>query len=297
VETRYSENPSLTYSQGGLVATGSLYTSRERDYLSYSPSGSLAIDINDRNTTLAGSYAEYFDAFRPSGPFSGSGGDKRIRNLGGSWAQILTPLTLVGLSGNWIRSWGYLGHPYNPPLNASGALLTEAVPDRKNAGALAAQLVQGYRMGGLLGSLNLDLRGYQDDWGLGSGTADVKLSQHFSETGYVRLRARYYSQSGTAFAKETYAGSEPYRTGDIRMYPFSSLLLGAKLAAGFPDSWGESPFLPDRWDVKFDYTVRDTRGDRLDGQPGEARSARYQLYGPDEYYAHGVILAGLGFDL
>jgi hypothetical protein len=297
VETRFSENPSLTYTHAGTVASGSVYISRERDYTSVSPAGSLAFDFNRRNTTLGGSYAEYFDAFGPTGAFKGMGGEKRIRGLGVEWAQILTRLTLVGLTGNWIRSWGYLGHPYNPPIDRDGALMTEAVPDRKSAGALSAQIVQGYRLGDLLGSLNLDCRAYRDDWGLNSGTVDLKVSQHFSESGYLRLRARYYAQSGAAFAKDAYLGTEPFRTGDIRLYPFTSILVGAKISAAFPEAWDNSVLLPDRWDLKFDYTVRDTRGDKLDSRPGEARSLRYQLYDPDEYYAQGVIMAGLTFNL
>ncbi|MEO7423724.1 MAG: DUF3570 domain-containing protein [Fibrobacteria bacterium] len=297
VETRFSESPSLTYSHAGTVASGSVYISRERDYTSVSPAGSFAFDFNRRNTTVGGSYAEYFDAFRPTGAFKGMGGDKRIRSLGVEGAQILTPLTLVGLTANWIRSWGYLGHPYNPPIDRDGALMTEAVPDRKTAGALAAQIVQGYHLGNLLGSLNLDCRAYRDDWDLESGTVDLKVSQHFSESGYLRLRTRFYAQSGAAFAKDVYLGTEPFRTGDIRLYPFTSILVGAKISAAFPEDWDDSVLLPDRWDLKFDYTIRDTRGDKLDSQPGEARSLRYQLYGPDEYYAQGVIMAGLTFNL
>lgn len=297
VEFRHSENPSLTYSHAGVTASGALYSSRERDYYSLSPAFSGSYDFNERNTTVGGSYSEFFDDFRPTGAFAGLGGKKRIRSLGATLAQSLTPLTLVGLTATSIYSWGYLGHPYNPPVDSSGAFMDERVPDKKHAAALAGQIVQGYHVNDLLGSVNLDARRYLDDWGVKSNTLDLKVSQYVFDGAYVRLRARYYNQSGAAFAKPVYTGAEDYRTGDIRFYPFSSFLLGAKISSAFPDSWAAVPILPDRWDVKFDYLVRDTRGDKMDLLPGEPRSKTYQLYGPDEEYLQGVLMAGLTFNL
>jgi hypothetical protein len=297
IERRHSESPSLTYSDQGRVASASLYSSREDDYISLSPAASISFDFNERNTTVGASYADFFDTFKPRGAFAGQGGKKRITSLGGTLAQSLTPFTLVGLTATWNRSWGFLGHPYNPPITSDGQMMQEKVPDHKQAGALAGQIVQGFLLGERLGSLNLDYRRYQDSWGLKSGAWDAKLSQYFTETAFLRLRLRYYHQTGTAFAKQYYAGNEVYRTADIRWFPFSTWLVGAKVSAAFPEAWGQSAFLPDRWDLKFDYTFRDTRGDQV-GQAGpEPRSLRYQLYNPDESYTQTVIMAGLVFDL
>jgi hypothetical protein len=296
IEVRHSEAPSMTYSHGGTTVTGGLYSSRENDYSSLSPSGSVSMDFFERNTTLGLSYGEFFDDFKPTGAFAGQGGKKRIRTLGSSIAQSLTPLTLVGFNASYITSWCYLGHPYNPPMDSSGAFMLERVPDRKQAGAVAGQLVQGYHLAGLLGSVNLDFRRYQDDWGIKSNTLDVKVSQYFSEGAYFRLRGRYYKQNGAAFAKPFYTGAEDFRTADIRFFPFSSWLVGAKISTAFPESWGESGFLPDRWDLQFDYLIRDTRGDKT-AAAAEPRSKLYQLYGPDQEYLQGVIMAGLVFNL
>jgi hypothetical protein len=297
IERRHSEDPSLTYSDQGRVASASFYSSRENDYISLSPAASVSFDFNERNTTVGASYADFFDTFKPTGAFAGQGGKKRITSLGGTLAQSLTSLTLVGLTATWNRSWGFLGHPYNPPITSDGQMMQEKVPDHKQGGALAGQIVQGFLLGERLGSLNLDYRRYQDSWGLKSGTLDAKLSQYFTETAFLRLRLRYYNQTGTVFAKEFYSGNEVYRTADIRWFPFTTWLVGAKISAAFPEAWGQSAFLPDRWDLKFDYTFRDTRGDKV-GQVGpEPRSLRYQLYNPDESYTQAVIMAGLVFDL
>jgi hypothetical protein len=297
VEIRYSENPSLTYSHKGITATGSYYVSRENDYSSQAPAGSLSWDFNDRNTTLGVNYAEFFDDFSPKGTFAGLGGTKKIRGTSVSLTQILTPLTLAGLTATWVKSDGFLGHPYNPPMDETGTMLTEIVPDTKQAGALSGQVVQGYLLGDRLGSVNLDARLYRDDWGMKSSTYDLKLSQYVVESTYIRLRLRYYDQTGTAFAKPVYTGKEAYRTGDIRWYPFHSLLTGIKISSAFPESWGESVFLPDRWDVKYDYTFRNTHGDPVGAEPGFPRSITYQLYAPEDLYHQGVFMLGLLFNL
>jgi len=44
-ELRHSEHPSLGYHDKGLNATASLYSSRENDYFSWSPSVSMAVDL------------------------------------------------------------------------------------------------------------------------------------------------------------------------------------------------------------------------------------------------------------
>jgi hypothetical protein len=297
VETRHSENPSLTYAHKGVTATGSFYSSRENDYFSLSPAGSVSWDFNDRNTTLGANYSEFFDDFRPTGAFAGQGGKKRISTLGATLAQTLTPLTLIAFTGTYVNSRGYLGHPYNPPMDATGNLMTEAVPDGKRAGAVAGQIVQGFLLGDRLGSLNLDVRRYQDSWGLKSTTADLKVFRYVADGLYLRLRGRYYNQTGAVFAKEVYTGQEAYRTGDIRFFPFASYMGGAKLSGAFPESWGESAMLPDRWDVSYEHTIRNTHGDSKSGDTGEPRSYRYQLYDPGEEYMQDVLMVGLVFNL
>ncbi len=303
VEERYSENPSLTYSHAGLTYSGGVYYSTEDDYTSFSPSGSFSVDLNDRNTTVGGNYAEFFDNFHPTGVFadtgirSDQGGNKRISSVGATWAQTLTPLTLVGITADYIYSRGYLGHPYNPPMDSAGTLFLEEVPHRKNAGALSFQLVQGFHLGDNLGSINLDVRNYKDDWGLRSWTADAKFFQYLTDGFYLRLRGRYYTQTGTFFAQKYYGGHEVYRTADIRFFPWSSFLAGLKLSGPFPDAWDGFLLLPDRWDISYDQLVRGTHGDLLNPPQGTPRSDLYQLYGPDENYLQGTILAGLIFNL
>ncbi len=292
-ELRHSENPSVTYSQGGRVYTGGFYFSDEPDYRSYSPSLALAHDFNERNTTLGAVLAWFFDDFHPGGAFADQGGAKQIQSLSISATQVLSPLALASLTLNGIHASGYLGHPYNPVILADGYAIEENVPRRKTSLALAGELVQGYRIGGLLGSLRLNARRYIDTWGMDSKDAELQWYQYFGEGTYLRLRARGYRQSQSGFARDQYQGDELYRSADIRYYPFSSLLLGAKIAAPLFDSWHENAWLPDRFDLSYDFGIRDTYGDRGTSQPYR----HYQLFPSTENYTEGTFMLGLSFDL
>jgi hypothetical protein len=292
-EIRHSEQATASYSNAGRNASASLYFSDENDYRSYSPSVSGSWDFNERNTTLGGSAALFLDDMHPTGGFSGEGGSRRIVSLTASLAQVLSPLTLGSVAANVIRSTGYLGHPYNPAVTADGAMFTENLPDRKVSLALSGLIIQGFHLGERLGSLRLEARHYRDDWKLVSNTADLQWYQHLTEGTYVRLRARGYRQGAAAFANEYYQGNEVYRTPDIRFYSFSSLTLGLKLGSVFPESWGESALLPDRWDLSYDHGMRDTKGEL--GGPGPMK--HYQLFSKDEYYIQGTAMVGMGFDL
>ncbi|GEM_PF-801451 len=292
-ELRHSENPSFTYSKQGQVYTGGFYFSDEPDYRSYSPSLSIAHDFNERNTTLSASGAWFFDDFHPQGVFSDQGGSKQIRSLTLSATQVLTPLTMVSLTANGIYSNGYLGHPYNPVILDSGYILEEHVPGDKTSWALSGQLIQGYHIGGMMGSFHLEARHYVDTWALASDDAELQWYQYFGEATYLRLRARGYSQGATAFYKDRYDGNELYRSADIRYSKFKSLTFGAKVSAPLFEDWRDSPLLPDHIDLSYDFGIRNTHGDQGTAHP----FSHYQLFPSSEFYTEGTFMLGLTFDL
>ncbi len=301
-ETRHASRGAFVYA--GHTVGGSLgfYYSREDDYVSAGPSLSLQREFFSGNFTLGAAASSNSDDFHPLGRFTGLGGRKRVRSADLSVAQSLTPLTQASAVFSWLAWDGYLGHPYLPPVAGDGTLLEENLPDRRRGAAAAAQIVQGYRLGYLLGSLSLSGKRYADDWGLRSAEGEIRWSQHLPGETLVRLRGRLYHQDGAAFANVPSA-DQRYRTADVRLFTFTSMLLGAKLAASFPDAWSEAWYLPDRWDIGYEGLIRDTRGDDLASiQPGAptngdpARPRLYQLYGSDEYYRQGTWAFGMGFD-
>jgi len=294
-EFRKSQTTHLTYSNAGDVVSLGYYTSTENDYFSSAPMLDVAKDFFDRNTTIGGSVSYYDDKFvNPDVNLQGSA-DKNLISTQVSITQSLTPLTLVSGSVQRIHSWGYLSKPYNPVVikvqnptdDEIYSLHPEVLPNLKTARVLAASLVQGYTfIPDRLGSLRINYRYYFDDWALKSHTMDAEWSQYLSDGLYLRLRYRYYTQTRAEFIYANYAGTETYLSSDIKYYPFTSRTFGVKLAGQFPDDWTDNIWwIPSAWNVKCDYSVRNTKGD----------ANLYQFYAPTSNYNQISIMTGVDY--
>jgi hypothetical protein len=298
-EFRFGQGLQLTHSNHGTIWSGGVSTSFENDYRSFAPNLSWSQDFFDRNFTLGLTQSLFFDRFMPQEPFKASdpGGDKNISSTVVSIAQSLTPLTMFGANIGYTHAYGYLGHPYNPVTVWGWDMVPEHVPEIKSSTAISASLIQGFLISDMLGSVRLDYRYYTDSWGLHSNTYDLSLTQKFSEAFSVRLRSRYYQQSGVSFLADkvrardevvsenrtVYLSTDLYRTADIRFYPFSSVLGGIKFSGLFPETW--TGLFPQEWEVKYDYLWRNTLGDRK----------LYQLYSEDEFYTQHDVLVTLKY--
>lgn len=285
-ESRFGSRVGATYANQGRVFSGSVYASRESDYQSFSPAVGGSWDFAERNTTVSWGGSWFFDKLTPYGAYQPyGGGEKRVQSYNLGLSQILTPLSLVGFNATYTRTTGYIGHPYNPIQTVDSGMLGERLPEAKDALALAGQFLQGFHIGNLLGSTSVEYRAYEDSWALRSHTVTVKWTQHFSDATVFRIQGRWYRQWGAEFVKDAYSGNERYVTVDIRFYPFSSYLVGAKLMSEFPDDW--PGWLPRRWNLSYDHLWRDTHGN----------VQLYQLYPADAWYQQGTARAGLSWDL
>jgi hypothetical protein len=285
-EIRAGGRAGLSWSNQGRVFAASFYSSRENDYVSYSPSVSGAWDFAERNTTVSWGASWFFDRMTPYGEWGRlGGGAKRVQSYNLGLTQTLTPLSLAGLTTTFTRTTGYIGHPYNPVSTRDSGMLAEELPGAKDALALAGQFVQGFHLADRLGSLNGEYRWYSDSWNLRSHTLTLRWNQHLTDATVVRLQGRYYDQTGAAFASADYTGVERYRTADIRFHPFRSWLAGLKIDSEFPEEW--AGWLPRRWDLSYDHLWSDTPGNPL----------LYQLYAKDAWYMQGTARAGLSWDL
>jgi hypothetical protein len=289
-EIRHSESVRMEYGKDEGKAGGSLSYSDETDYTSYGAAISASKDFNQRNTTLSSEIGWLEDDFHPQGEFQGLGGKKRIRSLSLGVFQILTRFSLAGVSLDYIRSDGYLGHPYLPVILANGALILENVPTVRNSVAGTATWIQGYRFAQKLGSIHLHYGLYADDWEMRSQSAEIQWYQYLIQDFGMRLRMRHYLQTSTGFARQSYQGNELYRVSDIRYYEFRYLSFGAKLFGSLPESL--PAWLPDRWDIAYDQGLRGTRGELETGNP----TKHYQLFSSSDFYRDGTFMAGLGFD-
>lgn len=286
-ELRAGTKIGLTWTdKKGGVLNGSLYASKENDYQSFSPAVGGSWDFAERNTTVSWGGSWFFDEMTPYGAWATMGGGaKRVQSYNLGLSQILTPLTLVGLNATFTRTTGYIGHPYNAVSTLDSGIVVEHLPERKDALALAGQVVQGFLVGNLLGSINADYRWTSDSWNLRSHTVTVRWNQHVTDASYFRLQTRVYSQTGAAFSSKAYTGQESYRTADIRFFPFYSVLAGVKFVSEFPEDW--AGWLPRRWDVSCDYLWRNTHGNK----------SLYQLYPATGHYMQTTSRFGLSWDL
>jgi hypothetical protein len=290
-ESRYGSRVTGVYSNQGRVFSAGIYASRENDYQSVSPSVGGAWDFAERNTTLSWGASWFFDKSFPYGAWAQyGGGPKRVQSYNVGLTQILTPLSLFGVNATYTRTTGYIGHPYNPVTVAItdtpyDGLQAERLPSSKDAVALAGQFLQGFHLGERLGSASVEYRAYEDSWNLKSHTVTFKWTQHLTDATIFRLQGRWYRQWGAEFVKDAYQGDERYLTADIRFYPFSSYLAGAKLISEFPDAW--PGWAPRRWDLSYDHLWRDTHGN----------VQLYQLYPANAWYMQGTGRLGLSWDL
>jgi hypothetical protein len=285
-EPRAGTRVGLDWSDKGRAFNGSLYASRERDYQSLSPAVGGSWDFGERNTTVSYGGSWFFDREFPYGAWALlGGGSKRVQSYNLGLSQILTPLSLVGGNVTFTRTSGYIGHPYNPVTTLDSGLIAENLPHRKDAVAVAGQYLQGFHIGPNLGSMSVEYRAYEDSWNLKSHTVTLKWTQHLSEATIFRVQGRWYRQWAAAFIQDQYEGDETYRSADIRYYPFTSYLLGAKAMSEFPDSW--AGWLPRRWDLSYDHLWRDT--------PGNMQL--YQLYPTSAWYMQGTARVGLSWDI
>ncbi|MGL1935960.1 MAG: DUF3570 domain-containing protein [Fibrobacterales bacterium] len=296
-EVRFSESFNVSRNnQGDIIGLG-FYMSHEPDYTSYSPSINVALDFNERNTTISASYGRFFDTYHGREGFA-PGGDKNISSFSFSFAQSLTPFTMVSLSGNYVDSWGFLGHPYRPVTLEDGDSKEERVPDAKTGIALSANIIQGYELfDEYLGSINVHYRNYHDSWGMKSHTIDTKLFQHITDELYIRLRHRFYTQGSMDFIYAQYSTDDKYRSADIRYYSFFSNLFGFKLAGGFPDSWEDIWFVPTQWNFTFNYLYRSTRNnpDLYQFFGDTWYSGIDDFMGVSNYYTQADLLLGIQY--
>ncbi len=285
-EIRVAEGVRLNYDNRGRVAGVGFNLSEERDYSSYSFNANVAWDFFDRNFTVGISHAQFFDDFHPLDAFTvKEEGKKRIANTSLDLTQVLTPTSLISGNLSYTYSWGYLGHPYTPVTTQAGTLLDENLPRTKSAMSLYSQWVQGYDLWDQLAVTRLNYRFYSDSWGLVAHTTEVQFSRYLSDWISTRIRCRYHWQSNSSYASTQFSEDDVYRTADIRLYHFNSILGGIQFAGLFPVEWESKNWLPDEWEIKWDHLWRDTQGDYK----------LYQIYSPDEYYSQNEFMASIKF--
>lgn len=260
-DTRNLERGSVTITRELSELTVGGSTSNENDYKSRSLNASAKTDLFEHDTELEISYARNWDTVcdraHAAGvdptlrlPLSDSKGcfsnaadrsEQPIRtdSYQASWTQAWTPVFSTQVVYTGQLQHGFLSDPYRAVvLSPAGQSAQEHHPDDRARSALA--LRGNWFVKPLKGALRLGIRGYRDTWGIDAGNVDLEAEKYLASWLRMRLRGRYYRQSGALFWSDDYTGGEPdhgprgqYWSGDRELSPFSSWMFGARAIASF----------------------------------------------------------------
>lgn len=179
---RYQDNGNYAFSIG---------TSRENDYDSWSGGFDIARNFNNDLATIAGGISVSNDDINPTDAalFNRvTDESKRTSSAFVSVSQIIDQNSLFQSSLNMTRHKGFLTDPYK---------LGDTRPDSRTQWAWS----NAYRrfVNSLDAALHLDVRLYNDDFGVNSLTLNAAWYQNLGDNWQITPSIRYYSQSAADF--------------------------------------------------------------------------------------------------
>ncbi|MBI5182476.1 MAG: DUF3570 domain-containing protein [Nitrospirae bacterium] len=200
--------------------------SNESDYTSHTMNLSLAQDLFQRNTTIAGSYTRNWDRISPNA--WDWDGNKYVDTFSISIAQVITKKTVALIGYEYSQIRGYQANPYKT-VDIAGIRYYEVFPESRKRHAVISRINQylPYRS-----SIQIDYRYYLDSWDINAYTVDTKLFHYLTDNLILRLRYRYYNQDSAYFYKENYTTLQEYIAADYKLSAFSANLFGIKLDYG-----------------------------------------------------------------
>ena len=211
-----------------------LGVSKEKDYQSVSGGLDAEWSFNEQRSTLSAGAGYSRDKMEPTDggsarfPLRILAASKNSANASLGFAQVLTPDTVVQLSASFTYSDGFLSDPYKEAYVAA-TLVPDTRPDKRRSLALMARLRQYYNS--LRGALHLDVRRFDDNWGVGSDTVELSWHQSLPYGWKLAPSVRYYEQGAAKFYQPYYnaASSDGYYSSDYRLSPYGALSYRADL--------------------------------------------------------------------
>ncbi len=248
-----------------LTTTLGASASNENDYSSKGASAKLALDVNERRTTLAIGASINGDTVSPNGNIPQDlgtlwcsdtrlwvpdwiqcdavaprykPGDKIITDYIAGVSQVWNRTTVVQLNYAHGRTAGYLSDPYKAVSVVRDdygevAILHEKRPDTRSTNSIYWQIVNVPTKD----SINLSVRYFWDDWGIQAQTVDLHLRLEINPHFYLQPHARYSHQSAAYFFEKQISSastvSPTYVSADHRLSEQSTVTLGLKMGIAF----------------------------------------------------------------
>ena len=260
-EYRTAADAKLTkYFDRYAIGVGGVVSS-ERDYLSRGGGFDVRWWTEDRNTTLAFSFAGTADRINPVNEVVVDAKKHTLDFLVGI-TQAINPNAILQSNVTYSQGHGYYSDPYK---------ILDSRPDRRRVLAWLTRWNQS--VPSVDGILKLSFRLLDDSFGSTSAMAGAEWAQALPYGFTVTPGLRYYTQGAADFYRDPPfpAGYVPgeYYTADTRLSAFGAFTGSLKIAKSFADGWTA--------DLRVDF-YRQRASWRLDGDgsPGlETFSARW----------------------
>jgi len=248
-DTRNEITAGFTHNFGNIIGVEAYYDfSKEKDYMSNTPTITLKKDLFDKNTTITLGYSINIDKI--NGQFMDRTEGRTTNNYFAGITQILSPQTIAqigyarsdssGFESEGIRLVPTDGTPVsqNTCTAISSTCATESFPSSRRRNAYIFGINQYFADGPTpvfrRSSLRLTLRYYTDSWDIKSRTAELEYYKYLTDDLIMRLDYRYYNQSKAFFVKDVYASTDEFRSSSPQLLKLSTNLGGIKFIYNFP---------------------------------------------------------------
>jgi len=228
-DTRQQASGGVTHAFGSLSVHANYSYSHENDYLSNTMSAGVDQELFDKNTTLSLGYTLSLNDVGRAGDLNFSR-SLDVQGVSATWTQILSPTLIGQLTYELTDASGFQSSPYRfvpvrASLDAAPELwVMETDPDTRWRHAVVIALNHAI---GASSSIQGDYRLYHDTWGITSHTIGARYFVHLTPALELRLRERFYTQSGATFYQDSYASVQQYMTYDRELSPLWSETFGA----------------------------------------------------------------------
>lgn len=254
-DTRNDITAGITHNFDNIIGIEAYYDySHEKDYTSNTPTITIKKDLFEKNMTVTLGYSRNMDTI--NGRFQTNSASRNTNNYFVGITQVLSPFTIAQLGYSRSESKGYGAEGIRlVPLNntdpstctaVSATCVQESHPGTRDRNAYIAGIRHYFKDGWEplfnRSSLGFTFRYYDDSWDIKSYMTEVEYNKYLSDQWILRLDWRFYDQTKAFFVKDTYTGTEEFKTASPQLLKFNSNLAGIKATYLFPDEGKDAGF-------------------------------------------------------
>lgn len=260
-DTRLQMNAQWTKPAWEAVTSSyGVHFSKEYDYLSLALNGSLAWDLNNKNSTFSVGLSYASDTYEPEGgipdPLASmvvdlgqfptdddyqaafdstrvdSSDTRTTTDLLLGWTQVINRRTIMQFNYSYSNVSGYLTDPFKifSIVDAGGVALDnryESRPDSRTKHSIFWQTKHHFDES----VADVSFRYMTDDWEIESQTVEYKHYFWIGENSFIEPQFRYYQQTAAEFYQPYVLDGQPlpeFISSDNRLGSFTAYTLGLK---------------------------------------------------------------------